>query len=267
MSPQMTNSDRPPVLLIGMLVAILGILLYAVIIQGGVVNPTIQRTQSEVREVVCAQAESTANAFRFRQVGPDGKIESREHFLTRMLAQRHVLLIAKDVSCKSAPGFPPFEVQVDRALKQINGILGYRRQSPTSEGGAEQTASAGGDAAQTGSTGYQQPGPREEGSSGDVGDEQQQGGGGGGSGGHQPKTPTPAPSPSPETVPAPSPQSSPGRSGDAPGDPEPPASSSTGTVHSTVEAAGGAVKEAGEGVGGAVEGVGKGVDCALRGAC
>jgi len=131
-----------------MLVAILGILLYAVIIQGGVLNPTIQRTQGEVREIACSQAESTANAFRYRQVAPNGKTETREHFLTRMLAQRHTLLIARDLGCKSAPGFPPFSLQVARALREINEILGFRSgplpERKTAAGDAGGAASADG---------------------------------------------------------------------------------------------------------------------------
>lgn len=123
-----------------------------------------------------------------------------------------------------------------------------------------------GGGASTGSTGTLQSGPREGGSSGDVGTGKQRGSDDGGSGGGGQGKP-PASSPSPAPVPSGSTsETSPGRSGDAPGDPEP-KPSSPGTVRSTVEAAGGAVKEAGEGVGGAVEGVGKSVDCALRGDC
>jgi hypothetical protein len=166
-----------------------------------------------------------------------------------------------------------------RAIRELAGELGVDFTEPCAGArieqervrGNERAASRGraasGGGAQTGSTGTLQPGPREGGSSEDVGTGKQRGGSDGTSGGGGHDRPAPAPSPSPETVPSPSPQPSPGRSGDAPGDPDPPASPSPGTVPSTVEAAGGAVKEAGEGVGGAVEGVGKGVDCALRGAC
>jgi hypothetical protein len=71
--------------------------------------------------------------------------------------------------------------------------------------------------------------------------------------------------PPPAATPGSSTGSSAGSSPTNPTQEQPP--SATGTMPSTVEAAGGAVKEAGEGVGGAVEGVGKGVDCALRGGC
>ena len=251
-----------------LLVLITGLLLWAVIIQGGVLNPTIQSTQNEVRGLACAVAEQTANAARVRTEDPrTGELETREHFLTRMLAQRHTLLVAKDIGCKSAPGFPPFDVQVATALREINQILGYRKARPK-QSPYRPSASSGGDAPQAGSTGSQPSGPREGGSVGDGETEQPRGGGGGGSGGGQAKPPAgttttadPAPVPS-----APSPSPSPGRSSDAPGDPEP-KGDPPGALPSTVESVGGVVKEAGEGVGGAVEGVGKGVDCALRGSC
>lgn len=124
--------------------------------------------------------------------------------------------------------------------------------------------SSGGDAP-TGSTGTLLPGPREGGANGDLDPGKQRGGAGGGSGG---RGESPAPSPSPAPVPSESTStSSPGRSGDAPGDPGPPASPSPGTVPSTLDATGGAVKEVGEGAGKAVEGTGKAVDCISRGDC
>lgn len=125
--------------------------------------------------------------------------------------------------------------------------------------------SSGGDAPQPGPTGTLQRSP-------------QDGGGGNGAGGggsdHGPAPgkdsggQTVAPAPDPDPVPAPtSPTaSSPGRSSDAPGNPEPPADPPR-AVPSALEAAGEAVRETGKGAGEAVEGVGKGVDCALRGGC
>ena len=110
-------------------------------------------------------------------------------------------------------------------------------------------ASPGGGA---GPTSTLQPGPRNEGSSEDVGAGKQRGSDEGGSGGRGEPT---APAPSPDPVPAES--TPPGRSGDAPGNPDPPATP-TGTVPATVEATGRAV-------GGIVEDAGRGVDCALRG--
>lgn len=266
MSAAIEDARKTPPVLAGLLSLIIVLLLVSIGLQAGVINPTAQSTQSEVRQIACAIAEQTANASRVRTEDPKtGELESRRHFLTRMLAQRHTLLIARGTGCDSAPGFPPFEVQVARALQEINGLLGYRRRPSEVAGvGLTPTASSGGDAP-TGQTGTLLPGPREGGSNGDVGDGKRRGGGEGGSGGHG-KPPAPSPSPAPVPSESTSP-SSPGRSGDAPGNPEPPASPSTGTVPSTLEATGGAVKEVGEGAGKAVEGVGKGVECALRGGC
>lgn len=120
------RNDTPPVLA-GLLGLIVLLLLVSIGLQAGVVNPTAQSTQSEVRQIACAIAEQTANGSRVRTENPKtGEVETREHFLTRMLAQRHTLLIASGTGCDSAPGFPPFDVQVARALREINQILGYR---------------------------------------------------------------------------------------------------------------------------------------------
>jgi len=151
-------------------------------LQAGVLNPTAQsnrtdlRTQgAEIRAVACAQAESTANAFRFRQIGPNGKTESREHFVTRMLAQKHTLEAAQGIGCHSAKGFPPFERQVARALHEIAVILGADHQmhhrtaaarGPLGESGVL-SAAQGGDASDA-QPGHSQPG-RHEGGSGEAG--------------------------------------------------------------------------------------------------
>lgn len=102
----------------------------AVILQIFVLNPKADRNRMEiigvgtvVRRVICAQAATTANATRIRLSDPDGEVEGVRHFLTRMLAQRYTLRLSKGLNCASAPGFPPFEVQVRRALREIREIL------------------------------------------------------------------------------------------------------------------------------------------------
>jgi len=49
--------------------------------------------------------------------------------LTRLLAQRYTLRLSKGLNCDSPPGFPPYEVQLRRALEQIDQILGRLRVS------------------------------------------------------------------------------------------------------------------------------------------
>lgn len=179
-----------------------------------------------------------------------------------------VTKIEKTACAKDAfsEGCQDLRAEVERAANRLVTCIPFRKagyQCPLPN--SPLARARGGGASQTGSTGSQQSSPREGGSSGGGGTGKQRGEEGGGSGGGGQGKP-PAPVSPPQTLPSGS-TSSPGRSGDAAGDPEPPASSSPGTVPSAVEAAGGAVKEAGEGVGGAVEGAGKSVDCALRGGC
>ena len=179
----MTTDNRPrelPLALIAIGVVIV-LQVLGIVLQAVVLNPTTQSNQTalnsqgtEIRAVACAQAESTANAFRFRQIGPNGKTESRDHFVTRMLAQQHTLEAAQHIGCTSAKGFPPFEKQVARALHEISVIIGadhtHRPTSAASKPGSPdtspvRTAAPGGDAtsAQTGSS---QPGRHEGGSGG-----------------------------------------------------------------------------------------------------
>lgn len=99
-----------------------------------VVNPTTQENHTDLksqgntlRDVACAQAQSTANAFRYRQVGPNEKLESVEHFKIRMVSQRGALIAALPLNCPSSPNFPPFKLQVARALAEIEAILHPRQ--------------------------------------------------------------------------------------------------------------------------------------------
>lgn len=77
----------------------------------------------DLNGIICSQAQSTANAYRFRSLTPSGRVEPIEHFLTRMQAQRQTLRLSRGRDCAVAPGFPPFEMQLERALDQINKIL------------------------------------------------------------------------------------------------------------------------------------------------
>jgi len=121
------DATKTPPVLAGLLGLIVVLLLVSIALQAGVVNPTAQSTQSEVRRIACAIAEQTANGSRVRTEDPKShELETRKHFLTRLLAQRHTLIIAAGTGCASAPGFPPFDVQVARALREIDRILGYR---------------------------------------------------------------------------------------------------------------------------------------------
>ena len=95
------------------------------------VNPGVDRNEGEIRKavmsqkaIICAQVQTTANAYRFRSLTPSGDVEPIRHFLTRMQAQQQTLRLARGSECKSAPGFPPVGLQVRRALEQIDRILG-----------------------------------------------------------------------------------------------------------------------------------------------
>src|SRR5262245_21408102 len=110
---------RPPVVIglaIGTVVALavaIGLIVFSV-------NPTTESNQEEIlgqrgdiaaqqrtlHSIICAQAQSTANAYRFRSLTPSGKIESIQHFLTRMQAQEQTLKLSRGLECESAPGFP-----------------------------------------------------------------------------------------------------------------------------------------------------------------
>lgn len=69
--------------------------------------------------VVCSQARSTAAAFRESLPG-----ESRAHFLRRMYAQRETLMAVDGLDCADVDGFFNFERQRQRALDELNRILG-----------------------------------------------------------------------------------------------------------------------------------------------
>lgn len=127
---------RPPVVL-----AMAGITILALIVAVALilfqVNPQQDATQrgvnrqsrelsKQVREInmiICSQAQTTANAYRFRSLTPSGRVEPIRHFLTRMQAQRQTLELSQGRDCPVAPGFPPFEFQLKRALEQIERIL------------------------------------------------------------------------------------------------------------------------------------------------
>lgn len=127
---------RPPVVL-----AMAGITILALVVAVGLilfqVNPqqdtNARNLNSQQRElarqvhdlngIICAQAQSTANAYRFRSLTPSGRVEPIRHFLTRMQAQRQTLELSQGRDCPVAPGFPPFEFQLKRALEQIEHIL------------------------------------------------------------------------------------------------------------------------------------------------
>lgn len=83
----------------------------------------LARQVRDINGIICAQAQTTANAYRFRSLTPSGKAEPIRHFLTRMQAQRQTLQLSRGRDCAVAPGFPPFEFQLERALEQINRIL------------------------------------------------------------------------------------------------------------------------------------------------
>lgn len=107
------------------------LLVVTVALQIFVLNPAAEKNhrditsqQMTVRAVICAQAQSTANAYRFRSLTPSGKIESIRHFLTRMQAQQQTLRLSRGLACDVAPGFPPFRHQLQQALAQIKKILG-----------------------------------------------------------------------------------------------------------------------------------------------
>lgn len=127
---------RPPVVL-GMAVITVVALFVAVALIVFQVNPqsatNARNLNSQQRElasqvhdlnaIICSQAQTTANAYRFRSLTPSGRVEPIEHFLTRMQAQRQTLRLSRGRDCAVAPGFPPFEMQLERALDQINKIL------------------------------------------------------------------------------------------------------------------------------------------------
>lgn len=106
-----------------LLVCILAAIVFKVNPQADSNRREIATQQQTLHSIICAQAQSTANAFRFRQVGPDGKVEGVRHFATRMQAQYETLRLSRKIGCKSAPGFPPFDAQLRRALRQIRRIL------------------------------------------------------------------------------------------------------------------------------------------------
>jgi len=90
----------------------------------------------EINMIICSQAQTTANAYRFRSLTPSGNVEPIRHFLTRMQAQRQTLELSQDRDCPVAPGFPPFEFQLKRALAEIEAILNHfsaKQREPVSE--------------------------------------------------------------------------------------------------------------------------------------
>lgn len=127
---------RPPVV-IGLAVGTVALILATLLLLVFNVSPGVNTNQKEIRaqrirlavtietthRVICAQAQSAANSFRFRSLTPSGKIESPQHFLTRMQAQRQTLLLSLEANCQSSPGFPPFKIQVRRALEEIRQIF------------------------------------------------------------------------------------------------------------------------------------------------
>lgn len=127
---------RPPVVL-GMAVITALALIVAVALIVFQVNPQQDETQSGLKQqqmelaqqikninaIICSQAQVYANAYRFRTLTPSGNVEPVRHFLTRMQAQRQTLELSQGRDCPVAPGFPPFEFQLERALQQIERIL------------------------------------------------------------------------------------------------------------------------------------------------
>lgn len=85
----------------------------------------LEDQQGRLQGIICAQAQTTANAFRFRSLTPSGEVETVQHFLVRILAQQQTLQLSRGLACKSAPGLPSFEKQVRNALKEIAIILSY----------------------------------------------------------------------------------------------------------------------------------------------
>lgn len=128
---------RPPVVLAMAAITALALIVAVALILFSV-NPTTHENQESIRaqqakltrsvhelnEIICSQAQTTANAYRFRSLTPSGRVEPIRHFLTRMQAQRQTLELSQGRKCPVAPGFPPFEYQLERALKQIEHILG-----------------------------------------------------------------------------------------------------------------------------------------------
>lgn len=141
---------RPPVVL-----AMAGITVLALLVAVGLIifqvnpqqdtnarnlNSQQHELEMQVRDlngIICAQAQSTANAYRFRSLTPSGRVEPIRHFLTRMQAQRQTLRLSRGRDCAVAPGFPPFAFQLKRALEQIDKILGQfsaEQKEPISRG-------------------------------------------------------------------------------------------------------------------------------------
>lgn len=140
---------RPPVVL-GMALITALALVVAVLLIVFQVNPQQDETQRgvdrqqreltkqvrEINAIICSQAQTTANAYRFRALTPSGEVEPIRHFLTRMQAQRQTLELSQDRDCPVAPGFPPFEFQLKRALAEIDAILNHfsaQQREPVSE--------------------------------------------------------------------------------------------------------------------------------------
>lgn len=95
--------------------------------------------QNRLQGIICAQAQTTANAFRFRSLTPSGEVETVQHFLVRILAQQQTLKLSRGLACESAPGLPSFEKQVRKALKEIAIILSYYNggEEPVSDKGGQ----------------------------------------------------------------------------------------------------------------------------------
>lgn len=128
MSPESQNPEsKAGRIFVAGLFVVLTISLLLVIF---VVNPAqegnrneIAKQQKTLHSVICAQAQSTANAYRVRSLTPSGQPEPIRHFLTRLQAQQQTLRLSRGLGCKSSPGFPPFGHQIQRALTQIADIL------------------------------------------------------------------------------------------------------------------------------------------------
>jgi hypothetical protein len=83
----------------------------------------LARQVQDINAIICSQAQTTANAYRFRSLTPSGRVEPIRHFLTRLQAQRQTLRLSRGRECAVPEGFPPFDMQLERALDEINAIL------------------------------------------------------------------------------------------------------------------------------------------------
>lgn len=195
-------------------------------------NEALSDQTNTNRIVVCANARSTALAFREPQISSSGRKETKNHFLNRIVGQRETLLASGHLDCPEIPGFDTFEYLRGKALAEIDRILLKQAPHKAHKLGVTPTAGALGvvstpqptvaavtvnpDESESAESPSAPSHHQSTGGNTGTGGGSHHGSGGHHHGGHPVPTPEPAPSPEPAPEPEAEPeQESPGKSGES----------------------------------------------------